>query len=693
MADNPLEKFFVEIGIDLDEAGLRNAERKVGSAQERITAKADQEAQNRVDRDKFRQALLASGNDLTKVKIVDSEKRAGDAIAKITKESADRQAKIDIEAHKKARERRDEQFKSLSKQAVQFEAVLSRVAGLAAGVAGAFSASSFVRDVVGTANAYSRLSMEAMRTRSTPQQIKSVVYGLSQLGVDEGEADSSYQGFSKYLQQNPGLLSILKKAGIDTSGSPAEIFAQLGRYFSTLRPNVAVAAAGRMGISQDAELSLQNKAYAGKVAEGYEKFGAANQASEDGRKLTAAYDRTATDLIAIKDKIEAQFFKPMTEGLLAFSKAMEANPDAADKMGKGLLSFLALMTARFLPGAKLLTSVIGALSNAFLIATTGPANAGEPQIGPDGSLHFPDGSTRKGSVWDGKSGGGASLRDAAHADRRTFWQKHAPKWAGGKDRSSFTADASMSTEGRALLDTIAGTESPGYNVEYGGSRFSDFSDHPRERHVITSGPNAGRTSDAAGRYQFISRTWDDIAKRYGLKDFSPENQDKAAWYLAQEEYHRKTGRKLGDDLKSRDPSVLGGIGTALRGQWTSLPGGIEAGTNEGRFSAALDRNRQRETARQKRLPRHPFTPTPSFAGNAFGALDPNAFKTSAPLGITPAFQSSIDNSRASGDSNFIQNNTINAHGTATPSQIGDTLKLQARRGGQDMIRLTEGSTQ
>ncbi|MEG4322674.1 MULTISPECIES: glycoside hydrolase family 104 protein [unclassified Microcoleus] len=90
---------------------------------------------------------------------------------------------------------------------------------------------------------------------------------------------------------------------------------------------------------------------------------------------------------------------------------------------------------------------------------------------------------------------------------------------------------------KAFLDTIAaaeGTASPdGYRTQYTGTKFVSFSDHPRE---MRCGRRYGKKlcSDAAGRYQFLSTTWDRFAKKFSLSDFSPQNQDLVAVELIRE---------------------------------------------------------------------------------------------------------------------------------------------------------------
>ena len=88
---------------------------------------------------------------------------------------------------------------------------------------------------------------------------------------------------------------------------------------------------------------------------------------------------------------------------------------------------------------------------------------------------------------------------------------------------------------RTMLDLIAASEgvAHGYNTGFGNTVLDALDDHPRELSGFTETTGRRNLTSAAGRYQFLAGTWDDVAKRIGASDFMPENQDLGAVYLMQ----------------------------------------------------------------------------------------------------------------------------------------------------------------
>jgi muramidase (phage lysozyme) len=121
---------------------------------------------------------------------------------------------------------------------------------------------------------------------------------------------------------------------------------------------------------------------------------------------------------------------------------------------------------------------------------------------------------------------------------------------------------------RAFLDAIAFAEGThgSYNMMYGGKTFSSFSDHPRVWRASPWGtPGVG--SDAAGRYQFKSTSWDEARQKLGLKDFSPVSQDRAAVYLMQ----RKGAYAYENVKNAQDRNRFNAATSSLSYVWASLP--------------------------------------------------------------------------------------------------------------------------
>jgi muramidase (phage lysozyme) len=111
---------------------------------------------------------------------------------------------------------------------------------------------------------------------------------------------------------------------------------------------------------------------------------------------------------------------------------------------------------------------------------------------------------------------------------------------------------------RVMLDLISKAEgNTDYDTIVGGGKFKDFSSHPNQSVKL----GKGLISDAAGKYQIMGFNWGPYSKKLGLKDFSPESQDKIAIQMLADR------GALNAVLKGDFTGAVKKSGS----QWTSLP--------------------------------------------------------------------------------------------------------------------------
>lgn len=116
---------------------------------------------------------------------------------------------------------------------------------------------------------------------------------------------------------------------------------------------------------------------------------------------------------------------------------------------------------------------------------------------------------------------------------------------------------------RAFLDTLAYAEGTNdrYNYIFTFVTFNSYSDHPRRKMC------AGKLcSTAAGRYQFLSKTWDPLAADLGLEDFTPPNQEKAGLEII-----RRAGAYRNVAASGNYDNFTAAL-RKLNTTWASLPG-------------------------------------------------------------------------------------------------------------------------
>jgi muramidase (phage lysozyme) len=115
----------------------------------------------------------------------------------------------------------------------------------------------------------------------------------------------------------------------------------------------------------------------------------------------------------------------------------------------------------------------------------------------------------------------------------------------------------------AVLSVVGFSEGTGscYNLMFGYETFASYAAHPN---VCRS---FGDTcSTAAGRYQFLKRTWDVVREGMVLADFAPAEQDRGALYLFENRGFRDHAASLGySDFKEAIELISW--------EWASLPPG------------------------------------------------------------------------------------------------------------------------
>jgi len=587
------------------------------------------------------------------------------------------------------------------------------------------------------ARGFDEIYYMSQRTNASVQNIKAVGYAVSQLGGSYQSAVGSIEAFGQKLRSNPGYESLVRSLGVATQQNgklrdTVEITKDLAKALSSKPYYVQLQYMEALGLDENTYRALQSgdlSRYLEEYRKKQEALGVnQEQAAKTGRDLSNAWRQLGLTVSTLGEKLMVDLGPHIERILKRFDDFLVANADKisqffdklADFVGKCVDAFIRLvekgdgpiveMFSKIEKSVDSLTLVLGAfatfLVGSWLVRILGAFGAVGAGFGAmllklginPATIGFLAGmypSTANGGedeeiarrrangTW-GQSGAPPIV------DRRNWWERTMPKALGGKDAPDTKANvsassAAVSPEGRALLDTIASTEANSYNVMYGGRKFDSYADHPRTAVPITSGPNAGRTSSAAGRYQFLASTWDAQAKKLGLGDFSPANQDIAAYDLARGVYRRKTGRDLDSDLKSKDPAVIAGIGSALAGTWTSLPGGIEQGQGSGKFVSSFNRflSRQQGTGSGYTPGYAPFS---GINAGSMAAIQSNAALFGA--GIAPLTPPANNNST---NVEMKQETNITMLGGSDPAANGAAIADAQKGVNGGMLRNMQGA--
>lgn len=222
---------------------------------------------------------------------------------------------------------------------------------------------------------------------------------------------------------------------------------------------------------------------------------------------------------------------------------------------------------------------------------------------------------------------------------------------------------------RQFLDAIAQAEgTTGYDTAFGGGTIPSLDDHPRQLYDFTQTDGQRNKTSAAGRYQFLQKTWDDVASQLGLSDFGPQSQDIAAVELL-----RRNG--------ALEPLLQGDFDTAVQrsgSTWASLPSSpyAQPKRSPGFIASALDKAAEMAfPAAQAGTTPNPFDQFDEKpASNPFDQFDPPV----ANAGANPFDQfDTVEYTDGKGDSVRVPNEPAGGDdGASEEAPFGDRVLRQ-----------------
>jgi len=357
------------------------------------------------------------------------------------------------------------------------------------------AAEAIVKGAVKIAQGFDDIYYASQRTKASVDNLKSLSYAVSQLGGSYGGALQSFEAFGAKLRNNPGYSSLVRSLGVATEQNgkirdTAVVMTELAKVLDRKPRHVAIAYLEALGIDERTYDALKSGDLV-KYTEEYRKKQVQlgvdqKRTAEIGKDLTVAWRQMSLTLATLGEKLLQSVGPGLTELVKRFDEFLVKNAPAIerffqklveilgevvkafvtlvekgegpivemfDKIGKSLDTLTTALTvfATFLVGtwlvrvlgafskvslgfAGMLTSLgltPAALAAGLLIGSTSSANAGE-----DAEIA----RRRANGTWGNTptpSGGGGSARSAAPAapapDTRNWWQRNAPKWAGGKE--------------------------------------------------------------------------------------------------------------------------------------------------------------------------------------------------------------------------------------------------------------------
>ncbi|MGX9980712.1 hypothetical protein [Methylobacterium fujisawaense] len=432
MADNVLASFMVALGFNVNQSSLGAAKKSVADYE-----RAVREAEKRIEDARWAGA------------------KTEEEVAKLTRELNLKLAREGLERAKEIEKKEKEAAKRRKEDGAAFVKGMERMALAAAAAATAISYA-----VAKVAGSFDNLSFQAQRAGTSVQSLKALQYAFSQTGGSAQQASAAVDSFTTALRNNPGLRQFVKDLGVDNKLQGVDKLLATVEALNREPYEVAVRHAEMLGISErDYNLLRRQmeavKQYRAEYDETTRRFGLN---SEKAAEASQAFQRALTRLQAtagvLADKLMASLAPAIQNIVDRFQKWVDTNPGVLEKIINDIAK--AIISAAEAIG-RFLSEIAGDNGEAFLkrwdafiLRAERFARMIERIVyGVERLLkllHLTSGTrtwmgdndrtiAALNAISGGPGGAGGGVPGSVHDDRN-WWQRRAPRWAGGRDAPS-----------------------------------------------------------------------------------------------------------------------------------------------------------------------------------------------------------------------------------------------------------------
>jgi len=303
----------------------------------------------------------------------------------------------------------------------------------------------------------------SQRTAASVENIKAFGYAAAQLGSSVGEANSALEAFGKFLRSSPGAYNLLEKMGVRTKDGgqirdTGRLLEDLGAKLATMPRYMQQQYASMFGISDKVLFAITSPEFRKKAEERraiLRRMGLDESAAAEASKgFAQALGRVDMVLGAIATKVESAIVERFGDGLRSFGDFLIRHGDDIAQTLSAIVAAAAKVGGEFLKGvtgtndldaafvkilktirelSKWIEHLVDQISD--LIRTVNKFGEDSGITWLLNKLGYYGSPNENPGTWPSAGGGGVippgGIRGGA--DTRSWWQRHAPSWLGGKD--------------------------------------------------------------------------------------------------------------------------------------------------------------------------------------------------------------------------------------------------------------------